>query len=272
MLCWTRYHGSYHYRTAYGEIVSKNDEVGTAMKLIVGSQSVFSELTPEVIEREIRALTTDVDSFAILERTASAYVQIARVEADAYYIDFRDDEGPNFFLERQPVETVISILKDVLKGDDSWRYVYQWQPVNDGAYSVVQDYSEEELDRALAEAEQREQKRLEQCEATIAAPSLITGYIRHYGLVDWWISAFTDAEKRQIFEAEGAYNAQSGAVTEIVFFEEALDIGQQRVRDEYEQSQPGLVLGNVVQDDRQEPKIKLEHFMGSRPDGKWETR
>ncbi len=128
------------------------------------------------VERALRELPADEESFLRLDVDEYDYLQVARTGPDAYYLDFRESAaGPNYGLPGQPFAVALQVLLTYLARGD-FKAGHEWQAE---AYDTSGPT----------------------CAAHNGAQG-IGAHLDYYGLADWWAASFSPDETRLI---EAAY-------------------------------------------------------------------
>lgn len=90
---------------------------------------MFSEPDPEALERALRRLDGEENSFAILdsERGENHYLQTAG-GPDLFTVEYRES-GRHFRSDDVALDTVLALFKSYRRDDDWWRSAVSWTDV-----------------------------------------------------------------------------------------------------------------------------------------------
>ena len=101
-----------------------------SVEFIVNGDAVEEPITAELIDRSIRSLTGDGDSFAILARDAQVYIQTSGDPKNGFVLEYRDGSEAEHYTcvnSELTADEVINAMQRYLNNDSRWKTDIEWQ-------------------------------------------------------------------------------------------------------------------------------------------------
>ena len=101
------------------------------LELIVNGDTVSGPVTASLIERSIRSLGDDGDSFAILAKDSQVYMQTAGGVDDGFVLEYRNGSESEHYVCANPhltADDVIQAMQRYCENDSRWKTDIDWQP------------------------------------------------------------------------------------------------------------------------------------------------
>ena len=101
------------------------------MEFVVNGITISGLISDRQIEKSIRSLTGEGDSFAILAQAAEVYLQTSGGPSYGFVLEYRDgssDEHYSCSNFELTADEVIAAFQSYLAGDGRWKTEFDWQP------------------------------------------------------------------------------------------------------------------------------------------------
>lgn len=98
------------------------------LRLSLENWTVIDKPTPEQIAEALSSLTTEGNSFAILERTDSTYLQTGLQTTGEYVVEYQDGSlDKHYEAITEDPRQVVAAFQAYATGSDNWKREFEWQ-------------------------------------------------------------------------------------------------------------------------------------------------
>jgi hypothetical protein len=101
------------------------------LRLSLENSTLIDKPTPDQIADALSTLSSDGNSFAILERTNTSYFQTALQSTGEYIIEYQDGSlDKHYQSTAKDPQRVIAMFQAYGAGDDSWKRECDWRKID----------------------------------------------------------------------------------------------------------------------------------------------
>lgn len=103
------------------------------MELTLENGKTYENPDPGIIERALRTLDGESNSYAILSVKYEIYMQACGGPADGFVLEYREGSEERHYQTTRddvPLDEIIKAFSLYARGDDGWRSQFDWKPLD----------------------------------------------------------------------------------------------------------------------------------------------